>query len=117
MLITKYIRVLETWLFVHLNNEVQSGVLPHVVEVGQDLVVGDGEHDDEDPQEDHGDKELVHDPHGHHGGLEEVSALSPRLDTVRQMTARHLTLSLFVKTVCSFISADEIMSTKFELKY
>ena len=97
MLITKYIRVLKTWLFVYLNDEVQSGVLPHVVEVGQDLVVGDGEHDDEDPQEDHGDKELIHDPHGHHGGLEEVPALSPRLDAVRQMTARYLTLSLFVK--------------------
>lgn len=34
-----------------LNDEIQPGILPHVVEVGQDLVVGDGEHYNQNSKE------------------------------------------------------------------
>ena len=44
-------------------------LLPLSVEVIINFLVGDGHHDDEDPEEDHADQELVDHPHGHHGRL------------------------------------------------
>ena len=52
-------------------------VLPLGVHVVIDLLVGDGQHHDEDPQEDHADHELVEDPHGDHGLVDHVSPCLP----------------------------------------
>ena len=73
-----------------LYDQVESGIFPHVVEVGQYLVVGDGQHHDEDPQQDHRHEELVDHPHGHHGRLEEVTPLPSGLDTGGQLATGHL---------------------------
>ena len=45
-------------------------LLPLSVKVVVDLLVGDGHHDDEDPQQHHAHQELVDHPHGHHRRLE-----------------------------------------------
>ena len=47
-------------------------VLPLCVHVVIDLLVSDGEHHDEDPQEHHADHELVEDPHGDHGLVDHI---------------------------------------------
>ena len=45
-------------------------LLPLSVQVIVNLFVGDGHHDDEDPEQHHADQELVHHPHGHHCRLQ-----------------------------------------------
>ena len=45
-------------------------ILPLRVHVVVYLLVCDGEHDDEDPEQHHADHELVEDPHWHGGDLD-----------------------------------------------
>ena len=49
-----------------------SVVLPLGVHVVVDFLIGDGEHHDEDPEEDHADHKLVEDPHGDHRLVDHV---------------------------------------------
>ena len=72
-----------------LDDEVYPSILPLCVEVCQDLVVGDGEHDDEYPEEHHAHQELVHHPHGHHGSLEKLRAWSVSYDAGVKILLRH----------------------------
>ena len=65
-------------------------LLPLGVEVVVDLLVGDGHHDDEDPEQHHAHQELVDHPHGHHGRLQVLRALPPRDDTLQQVVTGHL---------------------------
>ena len=53
-----------------LDHKVNPGIFPLSIEVSQDFVVRDSEHDDEDPEEDHADQKLVHHPHWHHCSLQ-----------------------------------------------
>ena len=62
-------------------------LLPLRVEVVINFLVGDGHHDDEDPEEDHADQELVDHPHRHHGCLKVLGSLSPRDHTIQQVVA------------------------------
>ena len=51
---------------ISLNEPKSPNLLPLRVEVVVNLLVGDGHHDDQDPQEHDTDQELVDHPHGHH---------------------------------------------------
>ena len=64
-----------------INSTDISILLPLCVHVIINLLVGDGEHDDEDPEEHHADHELVEDPHGHHRGVDDISPHLPDQDT------------------------------------
>ena len=64
-------------------------VLPLGVHVVIDLLVGDGQHHDQYPQQDHADHELVEDPHGHHGGVDGVGPGPPYEDTAGHVVPRY----------------------------
>ena len=64
-------------------------ILPLRVHVVVYLLVGDGEHDDEDPEQHHADHELVEDPHGHHGGVDRVGAHLADQDAAAHVVSRH----------------------------
>ena len=67
-----------------LDGKVEPCVLPLGVQVLIDLVVGDRHHDDEDPQQDDADQELVDDPHRHHRRLQILGTLSSALNALCQ---------------------------------
>ena len=64
-------------------------ILPLRVHVVVYLLVCDGEHDDEDPEQHHADHELVEDPHGHHGGVDRVGAHLADQDAAAHVVSRH----------------------------
>ena len=64
-------------------------ILPLRVHVVVYLLVCDGEHDDEDPEQHHADHELIEDPHGHHGCVDGVSSRSPLHDAAGHVVTRH----------------------------
>ena len=64
--------------------------LPLRVKVVIDLLVSDGHHDDEDPEEDDADQELVDDPHGDHRVLKVLRTLSSGDDALQQVISWHL---------------------------
>ena len=66
-----------------------QNLLPLGVHVVVDLLVGDGQHHDEDPQQHHADHELVEDPHWHHRPVDGVSAQLPDQDAVGHVVSRH----------------------------
>ena len=73
-----------------MNPREPPNLLPLCVEVVVDFLVCDGHHDDEDPQEDDTDQELVHDPHGDHRVLEVLWPLSSGDDALQEVVPWHL---------------------------
>ena len=64
-------------------------ILPLGVHVVVYLLVSDGQHHDEDPQEDHADHELVEYPHGHHSRVDGVGPRPPDEDTAGHVVSGH----------------------------
>ena len=64
-------------------------ILPLCVHVVVDLLVCDGQHHDEDPEQDHTDHELVEDPHGDHRRVDRVSSRSPLHDAAGHVVTGH----------------------------
>ena len=71
------------------NIKVDDDILPLGVHVVVDLLVCDGEHDDEDPEQHHADHELVEDPHGHHRRVDGVSSRSSLHDAAGHVVTGH----------------------------
>ena len=80
-------------------------VLPLCVHVVIDLLVGDGEHHDEDPQEDHAYHELVEDPHGDHGLVNHVGPGLPD-----ECAGRHVISGESRQVVCRHRLDPEVTS-------
>ena len=55
----------------------EKNLLPLSIQVVIDFLVSDGHHDNEDPEKNHADEELVNYPHGNHGRLQVFGPLSP----------------------------------------
>ena len=53
-----------------LDDPVRCNLLPLLLEVVVDLPIGDGHHDDQDPEQHDADEELVEGPHRHGRGLQ-----------------------------------------------
>ena len=64
-----------------------SNLLPLGVKIIIYFSISDGHHDNQDPEKDHADQELVHHPHRNNCSLQVFGSLTPRNNVLRQVVS------------------------------